>query len=336
MATAVTAVNNVFDPPALDHGCNTSCAIGAINYLAQRYPVPDECLARVVRQAVSFCDDFLEAKPVTATSVEMASTHAVETTTATNVETSTITVIVTSTSTSETILTEVSTATTTTPTATVTTTSYVAPAIKVGRRDESPSQSQNLKDCPDLAKTPPPRFPAEFLSSACCCLSMSKTASATKTITTVRTALTFTATLTATATATDITSETALTTTVEVAESSTTTTTTTTSTVSSGTATQTLYLDACSVSFKPSGNGIGNVFVHTQNSTSAHDCCLSCFDTPNCVASAYVGGISCQLLIKKQKLPNAPTNAQCPLGIEDYKFNPGPGPVYRGPCQAGK
>jgi len=51
---------------------------------------------------------------------------------------------------------------------------------------------------------------------------------------------------------------------------------------------------------------------------------------PNCVASAFPN--TCQLLVKSQQLDGAPTNLQCPLGIEDYNYQPGPGVVYQGPC----
>ncbi|KAK4206315.1 hypothetical protein QBC37DRAFT_381220 [Rhypophila decipiens] len=82
--------------------------------------------------------------------------------------------------------------------------------------------------------------------------------------------------------------------------------------------------------YNPSGNGIGNTILTPPGVATAFECCVLCWNTINCVASAFPSG--CQLLVKTETLDGAPTSDTCPLGIEGYNFLLGPGVVYVGPC----
>jgi len=111
--------------------------------------------------------------------------------------------------------------------------------------------------------------------------------------------------------------------------------TTTSTTSTSGTvATETAVVDYCSITYNGGGVTPGNTVIRPPGDLSGRECCVLCWNTPNCVASA-VGVGFCQLLVKTEPLTDAPTSLQCPLGIENYTYLEGPGTLYRGPCSPG-
>ncbi|KAK1749866.1 hypothetical protein QBC47DRAFT_439541 [Echria macrotheca] len=293
-----------------DLGSDAFCSKKALNYLACRNGIPLSCIPAIATQAAEFCSGFLA---VTATSVTTASQ--VTTVTVTQTLTSGTTATETSTTVAETTTTEISTATTSSITGTTTVTSFVPPdVVSIAPR------GQAMLGCSSLSEEKLNQIPSENLASVCKCLSVTAT-----TVVVIQTA---TASSTATAPASSTTTSTFMVTVVAVSSSTTTTTTTATTTLDV-VATSTAVVDICSVTYNPSGEGVGNA-IFLPEVSSGQDCCVLCWNTPDCVAAAFPGG--CQLLVKTVPLDGAPTSPTCPLGIENYNFLPGPGVVYAGPC----
>ena len=305
-------------PTALG-GFNTirgeTCTRRALEYLACNAPQPS-CIENVASQARAFCSSYLSL-PVKSTTTKTQFNTV--TRTSTRIVTSRATVIKTSTSTSVTTRTETSTSITTGATATTTApTSYVPPETVAARRRSAPR-------CADLPRQKLARLPAAKLSSACRCLGITA-----KTKVSTRTAV---ASSTKTKSTTRTTTSTTTRTTLKISVSTATSTTSTTST--SGTvATETPVVDYCSITYNGGGVTPGNAVIIPPGDLSGRDCCVLCWSTPNCVAAA-VGLGYCQLLVKTSPLTDAPTSAQCPLGIENYQYSDGPGTLYRGPCSPG-
>lgn len=294
-----------------------ACPGHALGYLAGDLRKA-RCIENIASQASEFCSSYLS---LPATSLATTFQFNTVTKTFTEILTSGTTAITTSTSSSVTTTTTISTSIITSATGTTTVaTSYVPPppfTVTVGRRD-------NPK-CPDLPIKQLSHLPAALLSSACRCLGTAST-------TTVLTR-TVVASATTTTSTTRTTTSTTTSTTIEILVSTATTTSPTTST--SGTvATETAVVDYCSVTYNGGGVTPGNIVIRPPGDLNGYDCCVLCWSTPNCVASA-VGVGFCQLLVKVSPLTGAPTSPQCPLGIENYQYLPGPGTLYRGPCSPG-
>ncbi|KAK0657994.1 hypothetical protein B0T16DRAFT_402854 [Cercophora newfieldiana] len=296
-----------------------SCAHRALAYLTCYYPSSPECRQDLAIQAASFCSSYLSQTATvfnTATVVSTATSIATETLTSEATVTSTSTSVTKTTTTEVSSITSISTSTLTLPT------SYITPpptsVVALDRR--SPESST----CPSLHAKRLTRRPPAKLSSVCSCLGIHAT-----TETTTSTLTTSTATTTSTTTTTTTTS-TSTATLIEVSTSITTTTTSTTTT--SGTiATSTPIVDYCDLTYKGGGVTPGNTVIQPPGDFDGRQCCILCWSTANCVASATGLGF-CQLLIKTSVLEGAPTDAQCPLGVESYVYLDGPGSLYRGPC----
>jgi len=203
---------------------------------------------------------------------------------------------------------------TVTETSTLTTTSYIHDLVKRGESgyggyggygDGGPKIPPFLK-----------KYSISDLIDACSCVSGASNVP-TQTVTVIKTSI-LTPTVTVTLTSVR-TSHTTIPTTTTISTSVTATTTVT--------ETQTAVVDICDgPSYNPSGEGVGNAIL------TSRDCCELCQRTPDCVANAFPG--SCQLLVKTVPLDGALTSPQCPLGIENYNFLPGPGVVFPGPCSS--
>ncbi|KAM7213394.1 hypothetical protein V8F06_011244 [Rhypophila decipiens] len=335
--------HTVFNDPtaALNPKHNRLCYGNALVWLAE-WPIPFHCTARVAHQASAFCSSYLHiAKTTTTTTVFKPETTTFQTTTtATQTSTSISTELVTTTLTTKTTFTSVSTTTTTSPTSTFTTTIFTTPgpgdpAFPLLVKARQAGYHHNQYDCPDLSKKYLEYRPSVLLHFACACLGIypsdqhtsTSTQQTTTTVTTIKPKF-----ITITTTTTTTTTSTTPTTTTK----STTTTTTTTSTTSPVVATATAVVNYCDISYSGGGITPGNTILEPGgNSTlTGRECCIICFDTLNCVASA-VGLGYCQLLVKTEPLNGTSTSNQCPLGIEDYPVEPGPGTLYLGPCGTG-
>ncbi|KAK3346458.1 hypothetical protein B0T25DRAFT_552052 [Lasiosphaeria hispida] len=302
------------DPPPVGFPIRPgSCARKALGYLT--------CHDKHQSPAVAFCSSYLSQ---TATVFNTVTEVTIATSTATETYTSEATATSTSTSISGTTATETQTETSTSTSTFTVSTSYIPPTDTLFARFE-PSAAASTS-CLDLSTRALTRRPAAKISSVCSCLGVTAA-----TTTTTETSTTGTTTTEATTTDTT-TTETTTTTEVEVSVSITTTTTETTTT--SGTvATETAVLDYCDITYNGGGVTEGNTVINAGK-LSGRDCCVLCWYTENCVASA-VGVGFCQLLVKVETLDGAPTSGVCPLGIEDYTYLEGPGTLYRGPCSPG-
>lgn len=328
--TATTLHIDVHSPfNAQDSDNPQHCAKKALTWLAQ-CSIPSDCTVQVATQALNFCRSYLHPSRTTATRFNTVIATSVTTGTATQTLTSQITTIQTSTLTTTTTGTETTTITTPTTSTLTAATSYVAPSDStlqgvIKARHAGDQQSH----CPDLSKKHLTRRPAVQLSYACQCLGIQVT-----TDTTTKSSATTTTTTTtkSTTTTTTTTSTTTTTTTTEITTTSTTTTSTTTTSLLVSTATA--VVDYCDITYNGSGTTPGNTVVEPGGGLTGRQCCVLCFNTINCVASATGPGY-CQLLIKTSPLAGAPTSPQCPLGIENYNYMPGPGTLYRGPCSPG-
>ncbi|KAK0743916.1 hypothetical protein B0T18DRAFT_416147 [Schizothecium vesticola] len=315
----------------IGHG---SCAGRALDYLVCHHPQSPACIEKIAVQAAAFCSSFLSE---TATVFNTVTDISTATSTATEVFTSDAIATATSTSTTETIETVIVTLTSISTSTFFVSTSYVTPSdtpfvpsvsssvplikVKVKHRDTLPTS------CPDLHKRALTRRPAVKLSSVCSCLGI--TAATTTTTDTLTTSTTTTEDTTVSTTTT----ETSTTTQIEISVS--TTTTETTTTITSGTvATETAIVDYCDLTYNGGGVTPGNNVIRPPGDLDGRQCCVLCWNTLNCVASA-IGLGYCQLLVKTSPLEGAPTNLQCPLGIENYTYVEGPGTLYRGPCSPG-
>ncbi|KAK0708440.1 hypothetical protein B0H67DRAFT_340617 [Lasiosphaeris hirsuta] len=301
-----------------------SCAGKALGYLTchDKHQSP-ACIQQVAVQAVAFCSSYLSQ---TATVFNTVTEVTTATSTATETYTSEATATDTSTSISGTTATETQTETSTSTSTFTVSTSYIPPTDTLFARFE-PSAAASTS-CLDLSTRALTRRPAAKISSVCSCLGVTTAAT-----TTITTETLTTGTTTTEATTTDTTT-TETTTTTEVQVSVSTTTATTTTTTTSGTvATETAILDYCDITYNGGGVTEGNTVI-SAGDLSGRDCCVLCWYTENCVASA-VGVGFCQLLVKKTALDGAPTSAVCPLGVEDYTYLEGPGTLYRGPCSPG-
>ncbi|KAM7188354.1 hypothetical protein V8F33_010694 [Rhypophila sp. PSN 637] len=303
------------------------CSVeGVLEYFSCLRPVPEGCVESLEEQANAFCSSYLFVRPQTTylstvtPEVPIAIETVIVSTTVYNTFTEVVATTVEETSTTvETVI---------APETTTTTITAVSPA----KRALTPSAaSQATPACPNLTQRHLENKPAWKLSKACSCLAPQPT-----TVTLDATTLSAsvpgeTVTVTEPATATVVVSKTDIQT-----STSTTTLTETTTTISTAIATETVQppkLPRCSLRYTASGNGIGNVArLVTANSWDL--CCEMCGTTPNCVAGAYSGGSSCQLLVKQVSLTGAPTTESCPLGQEQYRFgNPNTnGVVFAGPC----
>ncbi|KAK0752465.1 hypothetical protein B0T18DRAFT_404929 [Schizothecium vesticola] len=275
--------------------CDAACRSDALGFLVGRCPsklLANGCIDGVAAQASTFCSAFL-----TPTTVVVAS-----------LVTTTTTVTTTSTTTTVTTATDLETTTLTSATSTSTITTYVPPPTPAG-----PARRAAPTACPELSTPRLQRLSPSKVSSLCSLLGVTPPTT------------TSTSTGTTTATSTSLTLETAL---------SQTTTTTTTTTTTSTLATATVVIDYCDqrASYRPGVDNSETDAIEQTPAASAEECCRACWAKNNCVASAWAGDSTCRHLIKFQQQPGVPTSEQCPLGIEDYPYQPGPGNVYRGPC----
>ncbi|KAK0633868.1 hypothetical protein B0T14DRAFT_491961 [Immersiella caudata] len=182
-------------------------------------------------------------------------------------------------------------------------TSYVPPlaagvnsTAAVGRRDIIPA-------CPEIRTKGLSKSPPESISSTCGCLG-----------------------ITANPSTTTITPTTSTTTTTLISiliSKTTSTTSTTTTTITTATTTATI-VNYCDITYNGGGITPGDTVITPPGDLAGRDYCALCFSTPNCVAAA-TGLVYYQLLVRTAQLAGAPTNATCPLGIENYAYMPGPG-----------
>ncbi|KAK4224309.1 hypothetical protein QBC38DRAFT_24308 [Podospora fimiseda] len=306
------------------------CTVNAVLEYFTCQHVSEDCFEPVLQQAEDWCRDYLSIEPVTV----HASTVIPEAEVVTVVETTTVTdrTVDFITATEETTITATSTSIVQ-QTVTVTTTT-TSTAAMVKREDVPTTTAQApapVTTCVDLTKKNLLRHPAARLSKACSCLNP-EPATVTLPATTLS-AAGETITVTVPATESEMATDTAVTT--VISSTVVTDVVTVTSTVTA-TETSTVVYDRCSTTYNGGGNGVGNHVVNVQGVTSKRDCCERCMATPNCVASASTGPGSCQHLVKITQLAGAPTNNQCPLGIENYPgimgVNPN-GALMKGPCQ---
>ncbi|KAK0627431.1 hypothetical protein B0T14DRAFT_512601 [Immersiella caudata] len=300
--------------------CGQQCGKALGNLVGScRAPFPPSCIDNVHSQAVELCSSFLS---LTATS--FATTTGFTTVTITETDTVESTVIETSTTTTDTTATEISTSIIITL-STTTTTTYIPPPIvtvTVKRRGgASPS-------CPDLAtRTSWLTHRPSKLSSLCSRLGI--------TATTIGSTLT--ATSTATSSDTTTTTEISTSTTLEISTSITTftsTTVTTSSTIATSTATVDYCDSSVAVSLEEGNTGVGNVVLSPGGINNANECCRLCWNTLDCVASAFNSLGQCQLLVKSDPGTGGPVSAQCPLGVDEViVYVPLEGSnIFRGPC----
>lgn len=316
-------------------GGQGSCAGRALDYLTCHYPQSPACIEKVAVQAASFCSSYLSK---TATVFNTVTDVSTATSTATEVFTSEATTTETSTSISGATETETLTSTTISTSTFFISTSYVPPSLLPSVSSSAPSSTPTVTvtfkrrgalptSCLDLSKRALTRRPAAKLSSVCSCLGIQAAT------TTTTDTLTTSTTTTEPATTSTTTTETTTSTEIEISISTTTTETTTTTT-SGAVTTETAILDYCDITYNGGGVTPGNTVIRPPGDLNGRQCCVLCWNTPNCVASATGLGY-CQLLIKQTVLDGAPTSLQCPLGVEDYTYKEGPGTLYRGPCSPG-
>ncbi|KAM7186381.1 hypothetical protein V8F33_011854 [Rhypophila sp. PSN 637] len=333
----------VFNDPtaALNPKHNKLCYRNALAWLAEG-PIPVHCTARVAHQASALCSSYLHvAQTTTTTTTVFKTTTITSETTATATQTSTFqtTQVVRTTLTTKTTSTSVFTTTTTSPTSTFTATIFTAPvpvesAFPLLVKARQAGYHHNQFECPAVSKKNL-EYLLGLLHYACACLGIypsdhtnkhtsTSTVELTSTITTIRPKfVTITTTTTTTTTST-----------TPITTSSTTTTTKTTTTTSPVVATTTAVVDYCDITYNGGGITPGNTILLPNSTLTDRECCITCFETLNCVASA-VGLGYCQLLVKIQSLNGTSASDQCPLGIEDYPVEPGPGTLYLGPCGIG-
>ncbi|KAM7219810.1 hypothetical protein V8F06_004844 [Rhypophila decipiens] len=302
------------------------CSVdGVLEYFSCLRPVPEGCVESLEEQANAFCSSYLSVEPQTTylSTVTPEVPIAIETVTVSTTVYSTFTDVVATTveETSTTIETIIAPETTTT---TITAVSPAKRALTTG------GASQATPACPDLTRRHLEDKPAWKLSKACSCLDPQPTTVTLDATTLPASIPGETVTITEPATATAVVSETDIQT-----STSTTTLTEITTTTTTTIATETVQPPKparCSLRYSASGNGIGNQ-VRTVAANSWDMCCEMCGTTPNCVAGAYAGVSTCQLLVKQVSLTGAPTTESCPLGQEQYRFgSPTNGVVFAGPC----
>lgn len=327
LAAAVVLVGLTSAAPK--RSCDDKCRSSARSILLGRCNnrlLPWGCLDELSGEAKNFCSTFLAPETVTVTA--SATTTQVLSFTNTDTATSTSTESTTSTTVTITTATDLTTETSTVFTSTSTTTVGVPLTIIVVPL--APRSVRPVGVCPEFNTAHLLALGPAKVSSLCTSLGVKpRTTTATSTATsTTQTSTTTTATTTTATTTTDVAIETTL---------SQTTTTSVTTTTTSEVATATVLVDYCSgdqtFNLPTNPDTRGTTTVILADVTSATECCRRCWSTVSCAASGFFGS-SCQNLIVTEA-PGTPITPMCPLGADDgYRFTPGPGPVYLGPCAA--
>lgn len=329
LTTAVALVGLTAAAPK--RSCDEKCRSSARNILLGRCNnrlLPSGCLDDLSSQAKSFCSTFLAPETVTATA--SATTTQVlfftntDTATTTDTESTTSTTVTTSTAT------DLATETSTVFTSTSITTAWVPPTTTV--IPLAPRGLGPVVGCPEFNSTHLLALGPAKVSSLCISLgAKARTTTATSTATlTTQTSTTTTVTTTTATTTTDVTVETTL-------SQTTTTSVTTTTTSDLATATETI-VDHCTgaLTYKAAMNadGTGMLSQTISGVADAIDCCRRCWARLNCAATIFGAG-SCLHLITTAAVDGTPATPMCPLGADnDYRFTPGPGTIYLGPCAA--
>ncbi|KAK3984080.1 hypothetical protein QBC44DRAFT_353875 [Cladorrhinum sp. PSN332] len=298
------------------------CTVNAVLEYFTCQHVSQDCFEPLVEQAEDWCRDYLSIEPVTihASTVipDLEVVTVVETTTVTGrtVDVLTTTEETTVTATATTVIEETVTVITTT------TSTVLSQVVNKRLASDAPTTTAPAPapSCVDLTKKNLLRHPAARLSKACSCLNPEP---ATITLPATTASAGETVTVTAPATATDVITDTQVTTVIS-------------STVVTDVVTVTSVRSPLqTIKYSGGGNGQGNSVKAITGVTSQRDCCERCLATPNCVASASSGPGNCQHLVKITQLAGAPTNAQCPLGVENYPglgaINPS-GMLFKGAC----